>query len=122
MLKNLRNLHNEGKITLNLIGHRPTREEIKMAPGGELDSLIRSGARENGAILITADRIQGDVGIFEGMEILQVKEKRSPSKTEPSHLKILDYFEENTMSIHLKRGLPAYACLLYTSPSPRDRS
>jgi len=109
VLKSLRNFHNEGKITLNLIGHRPTREEIKMAPGGELDSLIRSGARENGAILITADRIQGDVGIFEGMEIIQVKEKISPSKTEPSHLKILDYFEENAMSIHLKRGLPAYA-------------
>ena len=109
VLKNLRQLHNEGKITLYLIGHRPTREEIKMAPGGELDSLIRSGARENDAILITADRIQGDVGIFEGMEIIQVKEKRSPSKTEPSHLKILDYFEENTMSAHLKRGLPAYA-------------
>ena len=109
VLKNLRQLHNEGKITLYLIGHRPTREEIKMAPGGELDSIIRSGARENDAILITADRIQGDVGIFEGMEIIQVKEKRSPSKTEPSHLKILDYFEENTMSAHLKRGLPAYA-------------
>jgi len=109
VLKNLRNLHNEGKIILNLIGHRPTREEIKMAPGGELDSLIRAGARENDAILITADRVQGDVGIFEGMEIMQVKDKRTPSKTEPSHLKILDFFEDNTMSIHLKRGLQAYA-------------
>ena len=109
VLKNLRQLHNEGKITLYLIGHRPTREEIKMAPGGELDSLIRSGARENDAILITGDRIQGDVGIFEGMEIMQIKEKRSPSKTEPSSLKILDYFDENTMSIHLKRGLQAYS-------------
>lgn len=109
VLKKLRQLHTEGKITLNLIGHRPTREEIKMAPGGELDSLIRSGARENNAILITSDRIQGDVGIFEGMEIIQVKEKRSPSKSEPSHLKILEYFEENTMSIHLKRGIRAYA-------------
>ncbi|MHA1670636.1 MAG: ATPase, T2SS/T4P/T4SS family [Promethearchaeota archaeon] len=109
VLKSLRQLHNEGKITLHLIGHRPTRNEIKMAPGGELDSLIRSGARENDAILITADRIQGDVGIFEGMEIMRVKEKRSPSKTETSQLKILDYFEENTMSIHLKRGLPANA-------------
>ena len=109
VLKKLRQLHNEGKVTLNLIGHRPTREEIKMAPGGELDSLIRSGARENNAILITSDRIQGDVGIFEGMEIIQVKEKRSPSKSEPSHLKILEYFEENTMSIHLKRGIRAYA-------------
>jgi ATPase len=109
VLKKLRQLHNEGIITLNLIGHRPTREEIKMAPGGELDSLIRIGARENNAILITADRIQGDVGVFEGMEIMQVKEKRSPSKFGTSRLKILDYFDENTMSIHLKRGLPAYA-------------
>ena len=69
VLKKLRQFHNEGKITLKVVGHRPTREEIKMAPGGELDALIRESAGENNAILVTADKIQGDVGVFEGIEV-----------------------------------------------------
>ena len=39
VLKELRELHNEKKINLKIIGSRPTREEIKMGPGGELDAL-----------------------------------------------------------------------------------
>ena len=48
-----------------------------MAPGGELDALIRENAKENNAILITADRIQGDVGEFEGLEVLYAWERKS---------------------------------------------
>ena len=109
VLKHLRKLHDEGKISLYLIGHRPTREEIKMAPGGELDALIRKGARENDAVLITADKIQGDVGIFEGLKVMSVKEKRTPSQKEARSIKLFKYFDENTMSIHLKQDLPVYA-------------
>ncbi|MFX0186910.1 MAG: ATPase, T2SS/T4P/T4SS family [Candidatus Hodarchaeota archaeon] len=109
ILKELRELHNEKKINLKIIGSRPTREEIKMSPGGELDALIRKSALENNAILITADRIQGDVGIFEGLEVLFAWEKKPPLRKESLKLKIFDYFDETTMSVHLKRGLPPYA-------------
>ncbi len=109
VLKKLRELHNEKKINLKIIGSRPTREEIKMSPGGELDALIRKSALENNAVLITADRIQGDIGIFEGLEVLFAWEKKPPLKEEPLKLKIFDYFDESTMSVHLKRNLPPYA-------------
>jgi ATPase len=109
VLKELRQLHNEEKITLHIVGKRPSREEIKMSPGGELDALIRKSALEHNASLITADRIQGDVGIFEGLDIMYAKEKAVPKKTEPLSLKLLDYFDETTMSVHLKQGLPPYA-------------
>ena len=109
VLRELRNLHNEGKIILRIIGKRPTREEIKMAPGGELDALIRDLSLKNGAVLITADRIQGDVGVFEGLEIMYVKEKAIPKKIGPLSLKLLEFFDETTMSVHLKRALPPYA-------------
>jgi ATPase len=108
VLKELRKLHNEEKMTLHIVGKRPTREEIKMSPGGELDALIRKSALEHNASLITADRIQGDVGIFEGLEVMYAKEM-VPIKAEPISLKLLDYFDETTMSVHLKRGLPPYA-------------
>ena len=109
VLKKLRQFHNEGKLTLNVIGHRPTREEIKMAPGGELDALIRESAGENNAVLITADKIQGDVGVFEGIEVMLVKEKVLHKEITPDSLRIMSFFDDDTMSIHLKRGLPAYA-------------
>jgi len=109
VLKELRKLHNEEKITLHIVGKRPTREEIKMSPGGELDALIRKSALEHNASLITSDRIQGDVGIFEGLEVIYTKEKAVPIKTELLSLKLLDYFDETTMSVHLKQGLPPYA-------------
>ena len=108
VLKQLRQLHNEGLITLNVVGKRPTREEIKMAPGGELDALIRESAVQNNAVLITADRIQGDVGVFEGLEVLFAWEKKA-LKEEQFSLKLLEYFDDETMSVHLKRNNPPYA-------------
>ena len=109
VLRRLRELHAENKIKLQIIGKRPTREEIKMAPGGELDALIRDSALKNNAVLITADRIQGDVGIFEGVEVMIVKDRGVAKPKEPLSLKLLDYFDERTMSVHLKKNLPPYA-------------
>jgi len=71
--------------------------------------LIREEARQNNAILITADRIQGDVGVFEGLEVFYVKERGIYKPKEPLSLKLLDYFDDKTMSIHLKNNLPPYA-------------
>ncbi|MFX1233699.1 MAG: ATPase, T2SS/T4P/T4SS family, partial [Promethearchaeota archaeon] len=105
----LRQYHNENKIELHLVGKRPTREEIKMAPGGELDALIRESARQNNATLITSDRIQGDVGVFEGIEVMPVKEKIPPTKIDSTSLQLIKFFDENTMSVHLKQELPPYA-------------
>ena len=109
VLKELRNLHSTGEITLHIIGKRPSREEIKMAPGGELDALIRESAKENNAILITADRIQGDVGQFEGLEVLFAWERKTKDELLPISSKILEYFDDETMSVHLKQNLPPYA-------------
>jgi ATPase len=109
VLKQLRQLHDKGTITLHVIGKRPTREEIKMAPGGELDALIRDSAKQNNAVLITADRIQGDVAIFEGLEVMYAWEKKISKEKEPLSLKLLEFFDDTTMSVHLKRNLAPYA-------------
>jgi ATPase len=109
VLRKLRELNKQDEIKLQIVGKRPTREEIKMAPGGELDALIRETTLKNNAVLITADRIQGDVGIFEGLDVFFVKERGENKPMEPLSLKLLDYFDDKTMSVHLKRNLPAYA-------------
>ncbi len=109
VLKQLRQLHDEGEIKLHVVGKRPTLQEIKMSPGGELDALIRDSALQNNAVLITADRIQGDVGVFEGLEVLFAWEKKALKEIELSSLKLLEFFDETTMSVHLKQDLPPYA-------------
>ncbi|MFX0070353.1 MAG: ATPase, T2SS/T4P/T4SS family [Candidatus Hermodarchaeota archaeon] len=109
VLNTLRDFANETKIILEIIGKRPSREAIKLAPGGELDARIRDAARKNNAILITADRIQGEIGKFEGLEVIFAYEKSEKRKIGELSLKFLSYFDENTMSIHLKRGLTPYA-------------
>jgi len=109
VLKQLRQLHDEGDIKLHVVGKRPTLQEIKMSPGGELDALIRESALQNNAVLITADRIQGDVGVFEGLDVLFAWEKKALKQIELSSLKLLDFFDETTMSVHLKQDLPPYA-------------
>ncbi len=109
ILKELRQLHNEKKIKLHIVGKRPTREEIKMAPSGELDALIRAEALKNNAVLITADKIQGNIGIFEGLEVLFAWEKNEAKESKELSLKLLDFFDDTTMSVHLKRNLPPQA-------------
>ncbi len=109
VLKNLREYHKNKEIILHVSGERPTRDEIKMAPGGELDALIRREAIKNNAILITTDRIQGNIGIFEGLEVFYVRDRTEPRPKEPLSLKLLEFFDESTMSVHLKRYLPPYA-------------
>ena len=109
VLKKLRDYHKTNEIILHVSGDRPTRDEIKMSPGGELDALIRQEATKNNATLITTDRIQGDIGIFEGLDVFYVKDLTEPQPQEPLSLKLLEFFDENTMSVHLKRYLPPYA-------------
>jgi ATPase len=109
VLKKLREYHKEKKINLNIIGTRPTRDEIKMAPGGELDALIREDAKKYNATLITSDRIQGDVGVFDGLDIMSVKKKGGAQDISSLSLQFLGFFDDQTMSIHLKPGLAPYA-------------
>ncbi|MGV9198739.1 MAG: ATPase, T2SS/T4P/T4SS family [Promethearchaeia archaeon] len=109
VLKELRSMHKKGEIDLQIVGKRPSREEIKLAPGGELDALIREEAKRHNAVLITGDRIQGDIGIFEGLEVMFAKEKAKPLKKEEISLKLLEFFDETTMSVHLKKNLPPHA-------------
>jgi ATPase len=109
ILKKLREFHNEGKINLKILGERPTREQIKLAPGGELDAQIREEARKIGAVLITTDRIQGEIGIFEDLEVFYVRDRTTQRRLNIKHLKLMKYFDEMTMSVHLKKNLSPYA-------------
>ncbi len=100
-LKNLQTLHNEGKISLKYVGRRPTLEEISLARGGEIDAMIRDTAGEYGAVLITSDKVQKQVAEAHGFETIYLKQEMVGYK----ELEIGKYFDDKTMSIHLKENV-----------------
>ncbi|MBD3229533.1 MAG: PIN domain-containing protein [Candidatus Lokiarchaeota archaeon] len=100
-LKNIRKLCDERNVELYIIGDRPTLEQIKLASGGELDSIIRDYAKEPNSMLITSDRIQAEIAKAQNIKVKFIIEEKTHPKVD-----INDYFTKDTMSIHLKEGLP----------------
>ncbi len=97
-LKKVRLLGEAGKkIKMTFTGRRPTMEEIMLAKKGRLDALIRDVAKESGGTLITADYVQALVAEAEGVSVKYIRNVLSTSP-----IKLEDFFDETTSSIHLK--------------------
>jgi ATPase len=79
-------------------------EDIQLAGGGRLDALIRDVARDENAVLVTADYVQALVGEAEGVRTRYIRKRAKRRK-----LRFKRFFTEDTMSIHMKRGAPVYA-------------
>lgn len=101
----LRKICEESNIFFTYGGRRPRLTEIKLARKGEIDAIIRDYAWKNNGILVTSDRVQNLSAKSFGVETLFVQPK---IKTQNKSLMIEEYFKEETMSIHLKQGAPAY--------------
>ncbi|MDY6965321.1 MAG: PINc/VapC family ATPase [Halobacteriota archaeon] len=104
-LKKLSLMAKEGDIKLKFTGERPTLEQIKLASGGEIDSMIRDIAAENDAMFITSDFVQSEVAEAKGLDVVYLP----PEKEEPTRMEILSFFSKKTMSVHLKEGAPPMA-------------
>jgi ATPase len=103
-LTKIRKLCDEHKVKLLFEGERPSMEEIKLARSGRIDALIRDIAKSRGAVLVTADYVQALVGKAEGIEVIH---HRSEIKT--TGLQFERYFDQTTLSLHLKEDVPPYA-------------
>jgi ATPase len=86
-------------INLRFSGTRPKLDEIRLAKHGRIDSIIKDVALEENAILVTADYVQSLVAEAQGIKCKYV---RQPRVSKP--LEFEKYFDEKTMSIHLKEG------------------
>lgn len=104
-LKELSEMAKRGEIKLEFKGKRPSLEQIKLAPSGEIDAMIRSVAVENNAIFITSDRVQAEVARAKGLNV----EYLSPVLEELKTLRIEEFFTEDTLSVHLKVKVPPTA-------------
>lgn len=103
-LSELRKLADRGEIVLRFSGVQPTLEEIKLSKEGRVDALIRSTALEVGGLFLSEDRIQSIIAGAKGLDVEYVPPKVvDPSELGP--LKIERFFAEDTMSVHLKKGV-----------------
>ena len=99
-LQRLADLADEGAIDLEFIGERPSAIERGHATEGEIDALIRDQAADLGATFFTSDVVQSEVAAAKGVDVEYV----SPRTTEVDELEIEGYFDEQTMSVHLRAG------------------
>jgi ATPase len=103
-IKKIRDLCKARKISLEFSGTRPTIEEIRLAKHGRIDSIIKDIALDNNATLITCDYVQHLVSEAHGIKSIHIS-----SSKEDSNLQFEKYFDNETMSIHLKEGTCPFA-------------
>ncbi len=103
-LKKLREICEKKDIKIRFTGERPSLEDIKLAHSGRIDALIRDVAKKENAILVTADYVQALVAEAEGVKVHYV-----PPEIKTSGLEFEKFFDDETLSVHLKEKVPPYA-------------
>ncbi|WP_254839028.1 PINc/VapC family ATPase [Natronomonas marina] len=107
-LQRLADYADSGDITVEYVGRRPDAVEKRDAGEGEIDAIIRELAAEYGATLLTSDIVQSEVAEAKGLAVEYV-EPRTDDGDDDDELAIEQYFDEETMSVHLKTGVAPMA-------------
>jgi len=94
----------KNKFELRFAGKRPSSAEIRYARLGEIDSLIRELAHDEGGTLFTSDKVQARVAKAKGIKCVLQEITDSKKK-----IKLEAYFDKNTMSVHLRDNVRPYA-------------
>ncbi len=105
-LQKLCRLKDEGLINLEYVGQRPRLDQVKLAGGGEIDSMIRDVAISHKATFLTSDYVQAEVARAKGINVIFLR----PEVTDNfSPLLIDEFFDENTFAVYLKERVAPYA-------------
>jgi len=103
-VKKIRELAEMKGYIVRFSGERPTLEDIKLAKSGRIDAIIRDVAKDEQAILYTSDYVQALVAEAEGIPVKYIEAYERKSK-----LSFEEYFTPDTLSLHLKSGVPPMA-------------
>jgi len=103
-INKIRELSKKLGFNLEFSGKRPTAYEIKYARLGEIDSLIRELAYNESSSLMTSDKTQAMVAEAKGIHVIFIEIKKLFKK-----LKLEKFFDETTMSVHLRENVVPYA-------------
>ncbi len=103
-LDELKELRQELGSKLSFKGKRPSEYEIKNLDLIGLDSLARQLAFDEDALLITASDTRADAAEANGLKTLLIAAKKEAETT-----KLEKLFDKETMSVHIKENVIAYA-------------
>ena len=103
-IKKIRDLAPNHGMSVRFEGSRPSADDIMLSDRGRIDAVIKDAARESGAVLYTSDRVQAMVAEAEGIETQLVRQRGREKE-----LEFTGFFDHETMSVHLKEGLPPKA-------------
>ncbi|MBI2135280.1 Flp pilus assembly complex ATPase component TadA [Candidatus Woesearchaeota archaeon] len=104
-IKRIKQLTQNKGFELSFKGTRPRAAEIRHASLGEIDALIRQLAYDEDATLITSDKVQSEVALARGIKSVYFR----PSEKGLKKLKLEKFFDEITMSVHLRENVMPYA-------------
>ena len=99
-LQKLQELQYDGELSISFKGKRPTNYDIRYAKSGEIDSIIRDLARSEMGTLLTNDKVQAETAKAQGIPVYFYKQEYVEKP-----LLIEKFFDESTMSIHLKENV-----------------
>ena len=100
-VKKLQDLAEIGEISIRITGRRPTKFEKDNAKLGEIDGLIRDVAKDELALLLTSDKIQAKTAEAQGIPTIYYAQEYKGA----IDLKIAKFFDDDTMSVHLKENV-----------------
>ena len=103
-IKKIQALCQENNISVQFVGQRPSLDDIRLAKHGRIDAIIKDMAKQNNAILYTADYVQGLTAEAEGI-LVNYEKSEKPTTA----LEFLRFFDQTTMSVHLKEENPPLA-------------
>ena len=98
-IKKIRTLLKKNKAKLKIIGELPSHEDIMLAKSGRLDALIQKVAKNQKAVLVTADLPQALMAEAHDIPVKYFESYKIVKK-----LKIEKMLTKETMSLHLKEG------------------
>jgi len=100
-LQALADLADEGTIDVEYVGRRPAEIEQREASEGKIDAIIRDLAETHDATLVTSDVVQSEVARAKGLDVVYLE----PETRDTESIRIAEFFDEQTMSVHLKVGV-----------------
>lgn len=103
-LERLRERCEKDGVELEFKGDRPARSELDLEDSGEINSMIRDLAEKEGATLVTSDKIQASVGESKGISVILDQPEEETATLSLNRLGLLEYFDDHTMSVHLRSG------------------
>jgi ATPase len=98
-IQKLNKLSEDFGLKIILKGSHPDIDDIKFAASGRIDALIIDIAKQNDAVLYTSDKVQHLVAEAEDVKTIFLQPKIIQEE-----LEFLKFFDNTTMSVHLKEN------------------